>query len=98
MSYTTISAYIGNKSTDLEKIKAVQSLIDSFEERLIDVIAGEGSVTEEYRLDDGQMSVRTRYRSVSELEIGISNLEKMKQRYINRYNGRSISLRDVRGL
>ena len=95
---STISVYIGSRKTAEQKIKAIQDLIDAFEIRLIDVIAGEGSVTEEYRLDDGQMSVRTRYRSVKDLEAGISNLERMKQRYINRYNGRSVALRDVRGL
>ena len=66
--------------------------------KLLDFVDGAGAITEEYRMDDGQMEVRTSYKSHSDIEIGIKSLEKLRQRYINRYNGRSVVLRDVRGL
>jgi len=47
----------------------------------------------EYQMDDGQMKVRTAYRSPKEVTAGILELEKLKQRYVNRYNGRCVTLR-----
>jgi hypothetical protein len=95
---STISIYIGSKTGALAKINAMQELIDAMELNLVDVAAGVGSTVNEYWMDDGQMKVKTAYRGVDEITKGIMALEKLKQKYINNYNGRSFVLRDVRGI
>ena len=94
----TISTYIESKSTLLEKIQAIDLLIEQMTLRIGEVAEGAGSTVDEYSLDTGQMKIRTSYRSVKDVENGINALEKMKQRYVNRFNGRVTVLRDVRGL
>lgn len=98
MSYCTISVYIESRSKAIGKINAIQEIIDALELRLVDVAAGQAAIIDEYQMDDGQMKVRTSYRSMDDVIAGISALEKIKQRYINQYNGRGVVLRDVRGL
>tara|TARA_R110000782_G_C14703738_1_gene402400 strand:- start:44 stop:337 length:294 start_codon:yes stop_codon:yes gene_type:complete len=82
----TISEYIECKTTLLDKIKAINALISSMELKILDVI--EGAVYDEYNLDDGQMKVKTKYRNPKDVTAGITALEQLKQRYVNRYNGR----------
>lgn len=94
----TISIYIGNKTSDLEKIDAIEILIDSMLLKMTEAIGGQSVLIDEYWMDDGQMKVKTSYRSISDIEQGISGLEKLKQRYINRYNGRSVVLRPAKNL
>ena len=89
--FYTIREYVECKATLREKIAAIQSLIDSMELALLDSV---GSANySEYQMDDGQMKVRTAYRSPKEVTAGITELEKLKQRYINRHNGRCVVLR-----
>lgn len=82
----------------LEKISAIDDLIDQMTLKMADVATGMGSTVNEYWMDDGQMKVKTGYRSVADVEAGIASLEKMKQRWVNKYNGRGFVLRDVRGI
>lgn len=82
----TVPQYIESKCNLLTKIQAINSLIDAMELKLLDVT--ETSEFDEYQLDDGQMKIRTKYRSVADVMAGIKGLEQLKQRYVNRYNGR----------
>lgn len=94
----TISIYLETKSSILEKITAIDALIDSMTLKMADVVGGSDATIDEYWMDDGQMKVKTSYRGVKDVEAGIQALEKMKQRWVNKYNGRDFVLRDVRGL
>lgn len=94
----TISVYLESKKSLLEKINAIDALIDTMIAKTADVAGGQGSIINEYWMDDGQMKVKTVYRSIAEVEAGITALEKIKQRYVNRFDGRCMVLRDVRGL
>ena len=82
----TISEYIECKTTLLAKINGIDALISAMELKILDVI--EGATYDEYQLDDGQMKVRTKYRNPTDVMLGIKALEQLKQRYVNRYNGR----------
>lgn len=87
----TISQYIECRPTLLAKIQAIDDLISAMELKLLDTV---GSANySEYQMDDGQMKVRTSYRSPKDVTAGINELEKLKQRYVNRYNGRCTVLR-----
>lgn len=90
-NFTTISQYIECKSTLLEKIKAINLLIDAMELNMLDIT--DSVAYDEYQMDDGQMKVRTKYRSVKDVMEGINGLEQLKQRYVNRYNGRVTVMR-----
>lgn len=87
----SVESYIECKSTVIDKIKAINALIDKFELKLLEV--GDSVSYDEYQLDDGQMKVRTKYRSANDVLNAINNLEKLKQRYVNRLNGRVTVLR-----
>ena len=47
-----------------------------------------------YELDDGQIKIKTMYRSVADINASIDGLEKMKIRYESRLYGRKTVLRD----
>jgi phage shock protein A len=94
----TIEVYIESASSLKDRICRIEELIEQMELNLVTVTAGQGAVIDQYQMDDGQMTVRTSYRSVDDIEQGIHALEKLKQRYVNRFNGRSVSLRDARNI
>lgn len=82
----TVSQYIESKCTLLDKIAAINALIASMELKLVDSVGS--AEYDEYSMDDGQMKVRTKYRSVEDVAAGIKALEQLKQRYVNQHNGR----------
>lgn len=98
MTYNTISAYVGSKKTARERVEALELLIGTMMLRLTEAVEGQAANVNEYEINDGQMKIRTHYRSVSDVEKGIDSLIKLKNYYINQYNGRQTVLRDVRGL
>ena len=87
----SISNYIECRSTLHDKIVAINSLIEAMELKLLDVT--ESTAFDEYSMDDGQMKIRTKYRSVADVMVGLTGLEQLKQRYVNRLNGRVTVLR-----
>jgi predicted nucleic acid-binding Zn-ribbon protein len=98
VEYSTISSYITSKSSLYNKILAVEAIIAALETRALEVAEGNGAVTDEYQFDDGQIKIRTSYRSMAELHDGIDRWHKQLERYKNQYNGRGFVLRDTRGL
>lgn len=87
----SISQYVECRPTLAEKISAIDALITAHELKLLDVIGN--SDVDEYQMDDGQMKVRTKYRSLADVQKGLDALEILKQRYVNRLNGRRTVLR-----
>lgn len=95
MEYT-VTQYLESKTTLQARIDAIDALIDKMILRITEVVDGMNVSVEEYQMDDGQMKIRTRYRNVKDVEDGVASLEKMKQMYVNRLNGRVFNLRDQR--
>lgn len=89
--FYTISQYIECKTDLAAKIAAVDALLAAMELKIIDVTGS--AEYDEYSMDDGQMKVRTKYRSVADVMAGITALEQLKQRYVNRHNGRTMVFR-----
>ena len=80
-NFYSISQYIQCKTTLATKISAIDALIDAMELTLLESI---GSANYgEYQLDDGQMKVRTVYRSPADVTRGVLELEKLKFRYVS---------------
>ncbi|RKZ83259.1 MAG: hypothetical protein DRQ39_09735 [Gammaproteobacteria bacterium] len=94
----TISIYLESKTTLLDKINAIDLLIDKMITKISETIDGNELAIDEYWMNDGQMNVKTSYKSLEDIEMSVFRLERMKQMYVNRYNGRSFVLRDFRGL
>lgn len=89
--YQTISQYVECRATLRDKIIAIDNLISAMELKLLESV--DSANYSEYQMDDGQMKIRTMYRSPKDVTAGIQGLEVLKQRYVNRYNGRCTVLR-----
>ena len=87
----TLSEYITSRASNKAKIEAIELLIDSMYDKMIDAIDDSGTAS--YTLDDGQMKISTEFRSLDQIIKGINALETQLQMYINRYNGRTNILR-----
>lgn len=90
--YDSADIYISSATTLREKITRIDAIITALEDTAL-VAAGKGDVTE-YSLDDGQTKIRTVYRDAASIAVAIANFEQIKQRYVNRLNGRHIRLVD----
>jgi predicted transcriptional regulator len=89
--YLTVSQYMESKTTLQAKIAAYDKLIDAMENSIAEaMVSGHINQTE---VDDGFMKVRLNYRNVGDMTKALAGLEALRQRYINRYNGRSTVLR-----
>lgn len=84
--YMTIPEYVECKSKLIGKIATYDLLIESMEKAMLE--ASVSGHLNQWELDDGQMKVRSMYRSPTQLNTAIRGLESLRQMYINRYNGR----------
>jgi hypothetical protein len=80
-------------TTDLrERIVRIDAIIDALETTALKA-AATGNISE-YSLNDGQTQIKTVYRSPKDVQASIDAFEMIKQRYINRLNGRVVRLVD----
>ena len=92
----TETLYIEGATGLVERLARIEAIIEALELRQVEVI-GKSNV-EEYQLDDGQVKIKTIYRSSEEIAKAIEAYEKLKQKILNRLNGRQIVLRPWQGL
>lgn len=90
-NYYTISQYVESKTTLEGRILAYDNLIEAMELKMLDNV-GESNL-DEYQMDDGQMKVRTKYRSTIDILAGIKAIEQARARLLNKLNGRCIVFR-----
>lgn len=84
--YDSALVYIQSATSLQAKITAIDDIIDSL---IIAATAGGGTGNiQEYSLNDGQTTIRTAYRNPNEIHAAISGFEQIRQRYVNRLNGR----------
>lgn len=95
MEYT-VTEYVQSKKSLLAKIEAIDLLIDTMLLRATEATSGQNVDIEEYQLDDGQMKIRTRYRSINDIYNGVQGLETLKNKYVNQLNGRMTVFRSQR--
>lgn len=95
MQKSTISVYLKTRTSLWDKICAIDEIINNMELKLVDFAAGQAPEVQEYRMNDGQMTIQTFYRSIPDFERGIAALRRLKEYYMNQYNGRSFVLRDA---
>ncbi len=88
--YMTIEKYVECSSKIIGKVATYDLLIEGLEASILSAtLSGQYA---EYEMDDGQMKVRIRFRSIDQMIAGMQGLRKIRQDYINQYNGRGIRL------
>lgn len=88
----TIIDYLNHKTTLKAKIQAIEDLTAKMFEASLEGALGLNSGIQEYSMDDGQIKVKTVYRSVDQILASIKTLEALKQMYLNQLNGRVTNL------
>lgn len=96
MAVITETIYIQGADNLYERLKRIDQIIDALELNLLENIGN--SNIDEYSLDDGQVKIKTIYRSTKDISNAIDALEKQKQRLLNQLNGRNMVLRAWQGL
>jgi hypothetical protein len=89
--FITISQYIESKQSIADKIVAYDTIISGMESAILR--ATESGEYAEYEMDDGQMKVRAKYRSASDMARALDTILKLRQRYVTKYNGSCVVLR-----
>lgn len=89
--YMSITQYFECKSKLIGKIQTYDLLIEGLETAMMTSI--ESGHIVQYEMDDGQMKVRTQFRSVKDITAAMDGFIRLRQDYINRYNGRATVLR-----
>lgn len=92
----TIDAYIATKTDLLAKILAMETLEAAMLSSMLSLLGGAGATINMYELDDGQIRVKTGFQTIKQLEEGLNGLRKIKNIYINQYNGRCSVAQDKR--
>ena len=82
----TIAEYIECKSKIIGKIATYDLLITKMEEAIL-TGAVSGHLVQ-YELDDGQIKCRAQYRNIGTMVEAMTGLQRLRQMYINQFNGR----------
>lgn len=88
--------YIEGATTLESRLLRITQIIEALELRAVESVANED--VEEYSIDDGQVKIKTSYRGLENISKAIQAYEIIKQRILNKLNGRSMVLRPWRGL
>tara|TARA_R110001632_G_scaffold183114_7_gene303223 strand:- start:596 stop:901 length:306 start_codon:yes stop_codon:yes gene_type:complete len=94
VEYSSASKYIESATSLCDKITKLDAVLDALMTTVLDA-ASTDSITE-YQLDDGQTKIKTIYKGAAGVLASINALERVKQIYVNRLNGRSFRMIDSR--
>lgn len=94
---TTERLYIDSATSLKEKIDRYDTIITALENLMINS-GTESAVYDQYTLNDGQIDIRTRYRSVEDIADAIAKYERLRNIALNKLNGAAMVLRPWRGL
>ena len=93
--YTKFSDYlIKQKQSDKERLDAIDQLIEMTILKQLDAVTNNDPSISEYQFEDGQVKIRTAYRTSSDFKNALASLESIRQIYVNRLKGRVMSLVD----
>lgn len=92
MIFESASLYLESCTTAAARITALDAII----ERLLVVAAtaAETGHIDEYWFDDGHIKIRSKYRSVQDVEKSIMSFQRLRDMYANRKTGRVTRLID----
>lgn len=95
-TFQSETLFIDSAANLEEKVKKLDLIIDALLD-LATASAGKDDVAE-YSLDDGQTKIRTQFRGMSSIMRAIDDYEKLRQRCLNRLNGRVMRLVDSKSV
>jgi hypothetical protein len=93
MFYDNPAEFINGAADVKERINRLSTVILNLE--TCSVNAASNSDVQNYSFNDGQSTISTNYRTISELASAIEAFEKIRERLINRCQGRVTILRDA---
>ena len=86
VTFDTCGLYIESCATIEAKIVAIDAIISALELQALTSAGSDG--VSEYQLNDGQTIIKQIYRGSASISKAINDYETIRQRYINRLNGR----------
>lgn len=86
--FDTCGLYIQSCTTLQAKIAAIDLIIQALEDASLS--AASSSNVSEYQLNDGQTIIKELFRGPKGIADSINAYEAIKQRYVNRLNGRVV--------
>ncbi|KKN55740.1 hypothetical protein LCGC14_0579500 [marine sediment metagenome] len=92
ITYDSSDIFIQSATTLKAKIVRIDAIMVALEDTMLKA-AGTANF-DEYLLDDGQVRIKTIYRTTEDVIKSIKSLEAVRQMYVNRLNGRHIRLVD----
>ena len=92
----TEKVYIESATSLEEKLARYDTIILALENRMIDA-GTDNATTGSYSVDDGQVKIQNMYTSVDAMEKGIEAFEYLRNKILNKLNGRQMVLRPWRG-
>lgn len=92
----TETYYITSATSKLERLERINQIIEGLELHQITVIGN--SDIDEYQIDDGQVKIRTIYRSASDIAKAILSYTRIKNQLLSELNGRQVALRPWQGM
>lgn len=93
VTYISENQFLLSCTDKAAKVVALDAIIDALFGQLL-VIAQAESPIEEYMLNDGQTTIKTIYRSTTQIMATINALQLQKNKYINS-GSRSVRMVDV---
>jgi len=92
----TETVYIEGATGLTERLARINAIILALELRAVENVGD--AFTDEYQIDDGQIKIRTKYRSFDAITKAIFGFEQIKNKLLNKLNGRGMVLRPWQGL
>lgn len=90
----TESEFIVCAQSIRDRMDRIGQILTKLEEQMI--LAVEDVAVSEYTLNDGQVVIKTAYRSPESIAKAIDHYERIYNRLANRCNGRIFTLKDAR--
>lgn len=81
VSYESCTSYISSATSIKEKIAKIDDIIDAMLDASLVAAESNGDI-QAYELDTGQSRIKTTYKSMSELSLGIEKYRQLKDLYI----------------
>lgn len=86
--YDSCGRYLESRTTLEQKIVALDNIISVLEAQLLTPAESGNDNVSEYQLNDGQTIIREVYRGTKGITAALESMEILKQKYVNRLNGR----------
>ncbi len=96
ITYNSAQIYVTSATTAREQLTRLDAVINALMATMLTAATTENLT--EYTLDDGQTKIHCSYNGVAAIEKSIMSLERLKQIYINRLNGRMARLVDGKSM